>query len=392
MTRWWWPLTCVAVASCARGEPAERDTPVAERPTPAEKKKTAVQPVLRDGRAAASCPPLPDPVAIRPAARRWPLRLAATVKGGNKTRSYAIMRTTAAATGARWAGAAFDGGVLWDGARRVRELPCGEFGCTPHDATLADDGKTLLIGLNRVDLASGAVTSLTQLNQALHAAGTTEVTAVAWPRDGAIAIAATHYRPLPIPRDRAPDNPGPSPPDRAIAIDGMTGALVRDLASMRGFSHSVAASSAQLVAMTQDGLTAWDRATFTATRRQEPADGNLLVFDRSGRWLASTRQGEITLWRMPDFCPVARLGGEKEFVHALAFHPTAPVLFASTEHTVHAYSIDTPGEELGAAEVAAGSPAIAQSIDSLVVTADGTRLVVPVYMGEDVLFFDVTPP
>ncbi len=392
MKLWWWAITCVALVGCARGEPAERDKPAADRPPPGEKQKTVVQPVLQGGRAAASCPPLPDPVAIRPAARRWPLRLAGTVKGGNKTRTYAIMRTTAAATGTRWAGAAFDGGVLWDGDKRVRELPCGTADCTPHDATLSDDGKTLLIGLNRIDLDSGAVTSLSQVNKALHTAQTTEVTAIAWPRDGAIALASTHYRPLPIPRDRAPPNPGPMPPDRAIVIDGMTGALVRDLASMRGFSHSLAASSAQLVAMTQDGLTAWDRATFTATRRTEPADGNLLVFDRSGRWLASTRQGEITLWRMPDFCPVARFGAETEFVHALAFHPTAPVLFASTEHTVHAYSIDNPGEELGAAEVAAGSPALAQSIDSLLVTADGTRLVVPVYMGEDILFFDVTPP
>jgi len=31
-------------------------------------------------------------------------------------------------------------------------------------------------------------------------------------------------------------------------------------------------------------------------------------------------------------------------------------------------------------------------IDSLAVTGDGTRLVVPVYFGDDVLFFDVTPP
>lgn len=349
---------------------------------------------VRDGRASATCPPLPDPVAIRPApaARRWPLRLAATVKGGNKTRSYAIMRTTAGPTGARWAGAAFDGGVLWEGEKRIRDLPCGEYGCTPHDATLADDGKTLLIGLNRIDLASGAVRSLTEVGMALHAARTTEVTAVAWPPDGAVAIAATHHRPLPIPRDRAPANPGPTPPDRAIVIDGNTGALVRDLASMSGFSHSVAASAVQLVAMTTDGLTVWDRATFTATRRDAPRSASRLVFDRAGRWLASTTRGEITLWRMPDFCPVARFGGEEQAVHALAFHPTVPVLFASTEHTVHAYSIDVPGEVLGAAEVTGGSGAVAQTIDSLVVTGDGRRLVVPVYLADDVLFFDVTPP
>jgi hypothetical protein len=89
---------------------------------------------------------------------------------------------------------------------------------------------------------------------------------------------------------------------------------------------------------------------------------------------------------------VARVGSEKPFVHALAFHPTAPVLFAATDHTVHVLSIDRPGTELGAAEVTGGSPAVEQAIDTLAVTGDGTRLVVPVYLGDDVLFFDVTPP
>jgi hypothetical protein len=35
---------------------------------------------------------------------------------------------------------------------------------------------------------------------------------------------------------------------------------------------------------------------------------------------------------------------------------------------------------------------VEQAIDSLVVTGDGTRLVVPVYLGDDILFFDVAPP
>jgi hypothetical protein len=96
---------------------------------------------------------------------------------------------------------------------------------------------------------------------------------------------------------------------------------------------------------------------------------------------------------MPDFCPIARFGDAKgEFVHALAFHPTAPVLFASTEHTVHAFSLDTPGEELGAAEVTGGSGAVAQTVDSMAVTADGALLVVPVYLADDIIFFDVAPP
>ena len=383
----------VTATSCTRGEPAERDKqPAGERATPAAKKAAATRPAVRDGRAAASCPPLPDPVAIRPApaARRWPLRLADRVTGGNKTRSYPIMRTAAGPTGARWIGASYDGGVLWDGSKRVRELPCGD--CTVHDAAVADDDKTLLIGLNRIDLASAALTRPTGGGDPLAATNTNEVTAVAWPPDGAIALVATHFRPLACCRDRDEPRARPQPNDRAIVIDGTSGALVRDLAAIPGFSHSVAASRAQLVAMTSDGLTAWDRATFTATRREAPASGNLLVFDRTGGWLASTEVGTITLWRMPDFCPVARIAAGEKFVHALAFHPSAPVLFAATEHTVHAYSIDPAGEELGAVDVPAGSPAVAQSINSLAVTADGRRLAVPVYMGQDVLLFDVTPP
>jgi len=383
----------VPLVACSRGEPTDpppRPAPAGDR---AMQEPAAPPPAVRDGRAAASCPPLPDPVAVRPApaARRWPLRVATRVTGGNKTRSYRIARTSAAASGERWAGAAYDGGVLWEGARRVRELPCGEFGCTPHDAVLATDGKTLLIGLNRIDLASGTATSLPEARSSIERAGMTEVTAVAWTPDGELVIAAAHFRPSRCCRDRASESDRSPPPDRALVLDGTSGALVRELAETHGFSHGVAASNAQLVAVTRDGLTAWDRATFTATTREAPPSASLLVFDRAGAWLATTEGGTITLWRMPDFCPVARFGAEKSFVHALAFHPTAPVLFASTEHTVHAYSLDTPGEELGAAEVTGGSGAVAQTIDSLAVTADGKLLVVPVYLADDVLFLDVAP-
>ncbi len=348
--------------------------------------------MVRDGRAAATCPALPEPVAVRPApaARRWPLRVASRIAGGNKTRSYRIARTVAAASGARWVGAAYDGGVLWEGTRRIRDLACGEFGCMPQDAALPDDGKTLLVGLSRIDLATGAASALAGARTALESAGMNEVTAVAWTPDGELALVAAHFRPSACCRAGASSS-GPLPGDRALLLDGSTGALVRDLAPIAGFSHSLAASSAQLVAVTRDGLTAWDRATLTATAREAPRGANLLVFDRAGRWLASAQQGEITLWRMPDFCPVARFGSEGAFVHALAFHPTAPVLFAATEHAVHAFAIDAPGEELGAAEITGGSTAVAQTVDSLAVTADGALLVVPVYLADDVLFLDVAP-
>ena len=388
-----------ALLACSRGEPAEQPArppadPAAAAAAAAPRKAPATEPVLRDGRAAATCPPLPDPVALRraPAARRWPLRVADRVKGGNRTRAYRIARTSAASTGARWAGAAYDGGVLWDGTRRVRELPCGDFGCTPHDAVMADDGKTLLIGLNRIDLASGTATSLPGARPAIESAGMTEVTAVAWTPDGGLLLAATHHRPSRCCRDREHTSDRAPPPDKALVLDGTTGALVRDLAEVIGFSHGVAASNAQLVAVTRDGITAWDRATFTATTRDEPRSASRLVFDRTGRWLATIERGLITLWRMPDFCPVARFGDEQVFVHAVAFHPTAPVLFAAREHTVHALALDAPGEELGTAEVTGGSGAVAQTIDSLAVTADGKLLVVPVYLADDVLFLDVTPP
>ncbi|HEU5060476.1 MAG TPA: hypothetical protein VFU21_28290 [Kofleriaceae bacterium] len=379
-----------ALLACSRGEPADQPARDAAR----AKAAAAPPEVVRHGRAAASCPPLPDPVATRqaPAARRWPLRIAARARGENRTRAYRIARTSAAASGARWAGTAHDGAVLWEGTRRVRELPCGELGCTPHDAQLAADGKTLLVGLNRIDLASGSATSLPEARRAIEGAGMNEVTAVAWAPDGALVLAATHHRPRACCRDGSHARDRPPPPDRVLALDGQSGALVRDLGEVPGFSHSLAASSAQLVAATAGGITAWDRATFAATRRDAPRSAGRMAFDRSGRWLATTERGEITLWRMPDFCPVARLGDEHVFVHAFAFHPTAPVLFAATEHTVHAYALDAPGEELGAAEVTGGSGAVAQTIDSLAVTADGKLLVVPVYLADDVLFFDVTPP
>jgi hypothetical protein len=385
-----------ALLACSRGEPAEQPVRPPGNPAAAAapREAPAADPVLQGGRAAASCPPLPDPVAIRPAPaeRRWPLRVADRVKGGNKTRSYRIARTSAAASGAGWAGAAYDGGVLWEGTRRVRELPCGEFGCTPHDAVLADDGKTLLIGLNRVDLTSGTATSLPGARSAIERASMNEVTAVAWTPDGGLLLAATHHRPSRCCRDREHASDRAPPPDKALLLDGTTGALVRDLAEIQGFSHGVAASNVQLVAVTRDGITAWDRATFTATTRETPRSASPMVFDRSGRWLATSERGEVTVWRMPDFCPVARFGDDKAFVHALAFHPTAPVLFAAREHTVHAFALDTPGEELGTADVTGGSGAVAQTIDSLVVTADGKLLVVPVYLADDVLFLDVTPP
>ncbi len=381
-----------ALLACSRGDPTERPgSPSREGPaTPA---KPRAPEVLRDGRTAATCPPLPDPALVRPApaARRWPLRVAERIRGGNKTSSYRIARTVPAATGARWAGAAYDGGVLFDGTRRIRHFPCGEYGCMPQDAALSDDGKTLFIGLIRIDLATGTPTPLSGARTAIESAKMNEVTSVAWTPDGALVLAATHFRPSAC--CRAGESAGPAPFDRALVLDGSTGALVRDLAPAPGFSHSVAASGAQLVAMTKDGLTAWDRATFTPTLRSEPRAGNTLTFDRAGRWLATTQQGEITLWRMPDFCPVARFGDARgEFVHALAFHPTAPVLFAGTEHAGHAFSLDAPGEELGAADVTGGSGAVAQTVDSLAVTADGALLVVPVYLADDIVFFDVTPP
>jgi hypothetical protein len=329
-------------------------------------------------------------VAIAPGARRWPMTLAATAKGGNRTDSYRIDRTTAARDGRRWAGAAYDGAIVWDGDKRVRVIAPGLSSWIPHDAALADDGATLLAGLHRVDLASGAVSPLAEAGQSIERSGNNEVTAVAWPSDGAVVLVSAHFRPSACCRDRADAQPHAD--DRVLLLDGKTGALVRDLAPSPGFSHGLAASRAQLVAGTRDGLTSWDRASLTATTRTEPRATNLLLFDPSGRWLASTDGGVITLWRMPDFCPVARVGSEKPFVHALAFHPTAPVLFAATDHTVHVLSIDRPGEELGAAEVTGGSPAVEQGIDSLAVTGDGTRLVVPVYLGDDVLFFDVAPP
>ncbi len=318
------------------------------------------------------------------------MRIAATAKGGNRTGSYRIDRTAAARDGRRWVGAAYDGAVVWDGDRRVREIPPGPSSWIPHELALADDGTTLLAGLMRIDLATGAVSPLAGARTAVEISQNNEVTAVAWPPDGAVVLVASHYRPSACCRDRADDRPHAD--DRVLLLDGTSGALVRDLAPAPGFTHALAASRAQLVAVTRDGLTAWDRATLTATTRAEPRASGRPVFDPSGRWLATTDGGAITLWRMPDFCPVARFGSDKPFVHALAFHPTAPVLFASTEHTVHAYSIDRPGEELGSAEVTGGSPAIEQTIDSLAVTGDGTRLVVPVYFGDDVLFFDVSPP
>jgi len=318
------------------------------------------------------------------------MRIAATAKGGNRTHSYRIDRTAVARDGRRWAGTAYDGAVVWDGDKRVREIPPGQSSWIPHEVELADDGNTLLAGLMRIDLTTGAVSPLAEAGSAIERSGNNEVTAVAWPPDGAVVLVGSHYRPSACCRDRGDNRPHAD--DRVLLLDGKTGALVRDLAPAPGFTHAVAASRAQLVAITRDGLTAWDRATLTATTRKEPRTGGRPVFDPSGRWLATTEQGEITLWRMPDFCPVARFGNEKPFVHAIAFHPSAPVLFAATDHTVHAYAIDRPGEELGAAEVTGGSPAIEQTIDSLAVTGDGTRLVVPVYFGDDVLFFDVTPP
>lgn len=318
------------------------------------------------------------------------MRIAATVKGGNRTSNYRIDRTAAARGGRLWAGAAYDGAVLWDGDKRAGAIAPGTTSWIPHDAALSDDGATLFAGLHRIDVASGAVSPLAEAGPSVERSGNNEVTAVAWPPDGAVVLISAHYRPSACCRDR-PDAQ-PHADDRVLLLDGKSGALVRDLAPTPGFSHEVAASRAQLVAVTRDGLTAWDRASLTATTRTEPRASNLLVFDPSGRWLATTDGGVITLWRMPDFCPVARFGGEKPFVHALAFHPGAPVLFAATDHTVHVFSIDRPGEELGAAEVTGGSPVVEQAIDSLVVTGDGTRLVVPVYLGDDVLFFDVAPP
>jgi hypothetical protein len=318
------------------------------------------------------------------------MRIAATVKGGNLTHSYRFDSTAAAGDGRRWAGAAYDGAVLWDGDRRVRVIAPGQSSWIPHDLALADDGATLLAGLIRVDLASGAASPLAEVRTALELTGSNEVTAVAWPPDGAVVLAGAHYRPSACCRDRADARPHAD--DRILLLDGKTGALVRDLAASPGFTHAVAASRAQLVAVTRDGLTAWDRASLTATSRAEPRASGRPVFDRSGRWLATSDGGAITLWRMPDFCPLARFGGERPAVHALAFHPTAPVLFAATDHAVHAFSIDRPGEELGAAEVTGGSPAVEQAIDTLAVTGDGTRLVVPVYLGDDVLLFDVAPP
>ena len=326
-----------------------------------------------------------------PAARRWPLAVAARIAGGNRTRAYRIGRAAAGATGGLWAGTAYDGGVLWDGTRRVRELPCGQTGCMPQDAALTADGATLLAGLTRIDLATGAAAPLEGSRGALEHAGMNEVTAVAWPPDGEVALVTAHFRPRACCRDRDQASEVRLPPDRALVLDGRSGALVRDLAVVPGFSHAAAASQAQLVAVTLDGLTAWDRATFTATRRDAPPATARLTFDRAGRWLATTSQGEITLWRMPDFCPVARFGDPRDPVHALAFHPGAPVLFAATEHTVHAYSLDAPGEELGAAEITGGSGAVAQTIDSLAVTPDGRLLAVPVYLADDVVFLEVAP-
>ena len=67
--------------ACSRGDPTERPGSPS-REGPAAPLKPRAPDVVRDGRTAATCPALPDPVAVRPApaARRWPLRVAADIR------------------------------------------------------------------------------------------------------------------------------------------------------------------------------------------------------------------------------------------------------------------------------------------------------------------------
>jgi hypothetical protein len=379
-------VRALVIAALAAG--CSRASPPVEVRDDAAPRAAAPTRAVESGKAAASCPAMPE---LSPARQGRPVELtvAKVVSEGNKTRAYEMMYVAAETTGTRWAGSAYDGAVVWRGTAREREIACA--GCTPHQVAFAANGKTLLVGLNRMDLDGGTVTPLAEVQSSLQRAGTNEVTSVAWPPDGEVVVAATHFRPSACCRDRSAPS-GPSPPDKALVLDGTTGALVRELEVIPGFSGSVAASARQIVVGTNGGLTAWDRADFTATTRAEPPYAGRLQFHPSGRLLVTSMKGEITLWRMPDFCPVGRFTADREFVHAIAFHPTAPVMFTvGSDRSIHVFSTEAPGEALGSAEVP-GANDIAEAARSIAITGDGKTLIAPLYLRKDVVFFDVRLP
>ncbi|HUS64604.1 MAG TPA: hypothetical protein VMZ28_08690 [Kofleriaceae bacterium] len=310
------------------------------------------------------------------------------VQGKNLTASYE-MSYVAVAGGQRWAGSAYDGAALWDGSERLRHIACVTSACLPHEVAFTDGGKTLLVGLSRFDVETGQGT-VPEVEPALESTGLNEIESVAWGPDGALMVVAAQHRPSRCCRDRA--TPERASPPRFLALDGKTGALVKDLGQR--WSQAAAVSATQIVAATRDGLTVWDRETFTPTLRAGQQASRLYLHP-DGALLASVAGGEITLWRMPDFCPVARFAADREFVQALAFHPTAPVLFtAGTDRTIRAFSTSTAeaGMTLGAYPVPGTRAAIDQVSRTMAVTADGRLLVVPLYMDERVLVLEIALP
>ena len=296
------------------------------------------------------------------------------------------MTDVAVAGGQRWAGSGYDGAALWQGSERLRHIPCVTQACLAHEVAFTDGGKTLLVGVSRFDVETGQGT-VPEVQPALEATGLNEIESVAWGPDGALMVVAAQHRPSRCCRDRAAPERG-SPP-RFLAIDGKTGALVKDLGER--WSRAAAVSATQIVAATREGLTVWDRETFTpAVRAKQQA--SRLYLHPDGALLASADRGEVTLWRMPDFCPVARFAVDREFVRALAFHPTAPVLFtAGSDASLRAFSTEQAGLELGSYKVPA--PTHADHVTgTMAVTADGRLLVVPLYMDERVLVLEIALP
>ena len=325
-----------------------------------------------------------DPVEIAQARREPGVSFTPReVNGKNQTGAYQ-MSHVAAGGGARWAGAAYDGAALWDGTRRLRHIPCSTRSCTPNEVAFAADGKTLLVGVSRFDIESGQGTALDVIT-AVHSTSMNEVEAVAWAPDGSLALAAMQHRPSRCCRDRAAASP--TPPPRFLAIDGASGALIRDLGPRNG--KAMAVGPASIFAVAAGGLTAWDRATFAPTTRAGMRPNRLLLHP-SGALLASADRGEVTLWRLQDFCPVARFVADAAFVHAMAFHPTAPVLFTSGgDRAIHAFSTERPGVELGAYQVPDARRDMSQVTGALAVTSDGRLLVAPLYMDERVIALEI---
>jgi WD40 repeat protein len=370
--------------SCSK-EPAPTPIPT---PSPGPDPGPKPSPTPRiDGTAAASC--AETPALAQPTAEHRVRLTARVVNGINRTHSYEMRFVAAAPDGARWAGSASDGAALWEGTERLRHIPCTTGACQPHEVAFAADGKTLMVGPSRFDIETGQGAQL-DLEGAFATTGMNEVESVAWAADGTLVLAATQHRPSRCCRDK-PDtaDPPPSGP-RLLLLDGHTGALVRDLGLT--WSRALAITAAQVVAGTRDGLTVWDRATLTPTVRVD-VQASRLVAHPSGALLASVQRGEVTLWRLPDFCPVGRFAADREFVHALAFHPTAPVLFTTgTDGAIHAYSTDTPGLELGSYAVPGARSDRNQVAGTLALTADGASLVAPIYMEERVLVLAIDVP